>query len=233
MMNKSIGIHTIRSAAVRLLVALLATVVLTSATLATTDTPNSVIDSAVVQLAEMLDGRKDELAEDRKALYKLIDKILLPRFDRKFAAQVVLAKHWRTATAEQRTRFIEAYYQALVRKYADGVLEFDPDRITVLPYRGDESRPRARVRSTVALDDGSKVAVDYELVKRDSGWLVFNVVIEGVSYVRNFRAELDAEIRSSSLEAVIARLEKEANIVGATGPEKDGDSGEAASSADE
>ena len=55
-------------------------------------------------------------------------------------------------------------------------------------------------------------AVDYELVKRDSGWLVFNVVIEGVSYVRNFRAELDAEIRGSSLEAVITRLEREANI---------------------
>jgi phospholipid transport system substrate-binding protein len=64
----------------------------------------------------------------------------------------------------------------------------------------------------VALDDGSKVAVDYDLVKRKSGWLVFNVVIEGVSYVRNFRAELDSEIRSSSLDAVIARLENEAGI---------------------
>lgn len=233
MMNDTKAKDTIQGAATKLLAALLATLLLASAAQATADTPNAVIDSAVIQLSEMLDGRKEELAADRKALYKLIDKILLPRFDRKFAAQVVLAKHWRTATAEQRTRFIEAYYQALVRKYADGVLEFDPDRITVLPYRGDESRPRARVRSTVALDDGSKVAVDYELVKRDSGWLVFNVVIEGVSYVRNFRAELDAEIRSSNLEAVIARLEQEANIGEATDPENDGDSGEAAVSPDE
>ena len=66
--------------------------------------------------------------------------------------------------------------------------------------------------TTVALDDGSKAAVDYELVKRDSGWLVFNVVIEGVSYVRNYRAELDAEIRRSSLDDVIARLESEADM---------------------
>ena len=147
---------------------------------AVTDSPNAIIDSAVLQLTEKMDGRKEELSADRQALYALIDEILLPRFDRKFAAQVVLAKHWRKASAEQRTRFIEAYYQALVRKYANGVLEFDPDRIVVLPYRGDESRPRTRVRSAVTLDDGSKVAVDYELVKRDSGWLVFNVVIEGV-----------------------------------------------------
>ena len=176
-------------------------------------TPNAIVDSAVVLLTERLDGRKAELSANRQDLYALIDEILLPRFDRKFAAQIVLAKHWRTASDDQRARFIEAFYQSMVRKYADGVLEFDPDRIVVLPYRGDPSRPRTKVRSTVDLDDGSKVAVDYDLVKREAGWLVFNVIIEGVSYVRNFRAELDAEIRSSSLDAVIERLEDEAGIV--------------------
>ena len=176
------------------------------------ESPNAVIEDSVTLLAEQLDGRKEELAEDRAALYEIIDGILLPRFDRRFAAQVVLAKHWRTATEEQQSRFIEAFYQALVRKYADGILEFDPDMITVLPYRGDATKKRTRVRSTVDLDDGSRVAVDYELVKRRAGWLVFNVVIEGVSYVRNFRAELDSEIRASSLQAVIDRLEGEAGI---------------------
>ena len=210
-----------RRGALKTLIAALTAAILCGPALADTDSPNAVIDGAVAQLTELLDGRKAELAADRKALYALIDEILLPRFDRKFAAQVVLAKHWRAASGTQRTRFIEAYYQALVRKYADGVLEFDPDRIEVLPYRGDLSKPRTRVRSAVALDDGSKVAVDYDLVKRDSGWLVFNVVIEGVSYVRNFRAELDAEIRASSLEEVIARLEREAEIGTAEAPAAD------------
>lgn len=176
------------------------------------DSPNAVIESSVTLLAEKLDGRKEELAGNRQELYTIIDGILMPRFDRRFAAQVVLAKHWRTASEEQQTRFIEAFYRALLRQYSDGILEFDPDMITVLPFRGDATKKRTRVRSTVALDDGSKVAVDYELVKRKAGWLVFNVVIEGVSYVRNFRAELDSEIRASSLDAVIGRLESEAGI---------------------
>jgi len=179
------------------------------------DSPNAVIESSVKLLAEQLDGRKDELAENREELYEIIDGILMPRFDRRFAAQVVLAKHWRTASEEQQARFIEAFYRALLRKYSDGILEFDPEMITVLPFRGDDTKKRTRVRSTVALDDGSTVAVDYELVKRKAGWLVFNVVIEGVSYVRNFRAELDSEIRASSLEAVIQRLEGEAGIASA------------------
>ena len=176
------------------------------------DTPNGVIEESVALLAEGLDGRKSELAVDRPALYKLIDSILLPRFDRDFAAQIVLAKHWRTASAEQKDRFIAGFYQSLMRRYADGMLEFDPNMITVLPFRGDATKNRTKVRSTVVLDDGSKVAVDYDLVKRESGWLLFNVVIEGVSYVRNYRAELDSEINGSSLDAVIERLEREAGI---------------------
>lgn len=180
------------------------------ATAVADDSPNAVIEESVALLNEQLEGRREELANNMQALYEIIDGILLPRFDRRFAAQVVLAKHWRTASEEQQTRFIEAFYQALVRKYADNVLEFEPEMINVLPYRGDPTKKRTRVRSTVDLDDGTRVSVDYELVKRKVGWLVFNVVIEGVSYVRNFRAELESEISGSSLEAVIERLEREA-----------------------
>ena len=195
-----------------LMTSLVLAVLVAAPTVADDQTPQQVVESAVTSLAEKMDGRQEELAADRQSLYAIIDELLLPRFDRKFAAQMVLAKHWRTADATQRDRFISAFYQALLRRYADGVLEFDQDKITVLPFRGDLSKPRTKIRSSVQLDDGSKVAVDYELVKRESGWLLFNVVIEGVSYIRNYRTELDSEIRRSSLEAVINRLEAEAGI---------------------
>jgi phospholipid transport system substrate-binding protein len=191
---------------------LLAAVVITAPVYAELPPPQEVIESAVSQLTESMEGRREELMEDRQALYALIDEVLLPRFDRKFAAQMVLAKHWRNADDAQRERFIKAFYQALLRRYADGLLEFEQDRVEVLPFRGDLSKPRAKVRSTVQLNDGGKIAVDYELVKRDTGWLLFNVVIEGVSYIRNYRTELDSEMRGSSLDAVIERLEREAGI---------------------
>jgi phospholipid transport system substrate-binding protein len=196
----------------RWFIVLMALVAQSSGAQSVEDSPNVVIESAVVLFAEQLDGREDELSDNRAELYEIVDGILMPRFDRRFAAQVVLAKNWRTASEEQQARFIEAFYRALLRRYSDGILEFDPNMITVLPYRGDMTKKRTRVRSTVVLDDGSKVSVDYELVKRKAGWLVFNVVIEGVSYVLNFRAELESEIRASSLEAVIERLEREAGI---------------------
>ena len=195
----------------RFLTVFLATGVLCNPVLlAAADDPNAVVDEAAELLAEKLDGRREELAADSQALYDIIDEILLPRFDRRFAAQLVLAKHWRSATPEQRERFIEGFYQAMLRRYADGVLEFEQERVKVMPFRGDLSKRRAKVRTTVVLDDGTTAAVDYELVKRDAGWLVFNVIIEGVSYVRSYRAELDSEIRSGDLDSVIKRLESEA-----------------------
>lgn len=172
--------------------------------------PNEFIQEAVDLLTQKLDGREEELAEDSEALYSLIDEILLPRFDRRYAAGQVLARHWRGASAEQRERFVDAFYTTLLHRYADALLEFDNNRVEILPYRGDEEKKITFVKTMVRLEDGTKVPVSYALVKRNDGWQMFDVTVEGVSYVRNFRAEFDAEIRSTSIEQVIARLEEEA-----------------------
>ncbi|MDX1405914.1 MAG: ABC transporter substrate-binding protein [Woeseiaceae bacterium] len=171
--------------------------------------PNDVVQSAADELAAALDGRKDKLAADRDALYAVIDKILMPRFDRRYAAQLVLGRHWRTASDTERNEFIEAFYASLVRKYGDGVLDYEQDKLEILPYRGDDTQPRTTVKTFVYLDDGTKVPVNYGLVKRDSGWMMFDVTIEGISYVRNFRTELNAEIQANGLRSVIDRLNGE------------------------
>jgi phospholipid transport system substrate-binding protein len=201
----------IRSSSSRI-AALAAAVFLATGVLADPGAPDDVIAGAVVELTDKLDGRKDELAQDKDALYALIDEILLPRFDRKLAAQLVLAKHWRGASEEQQERFIEAFYNSLLQKYADGLLEFDQERIEVIDFRGDASAKRSLVKTNVTLNDGTKVPVHYDLVNRGDRWLIFNVKVEGVSYISNYRSELDAEIRATSLAAVIDRLEVEAGI---------------------
>jgi len=112
----------------------------------------------------------------------------------------------RPVSEEQRADFIGAFYRSLLRRYSDGVLEFDPDRIEMLPFRGDESKKRTTVKTIVRLEDGTKVPVSYGMVRRDEGWLMFDVTIEGISYIRNFRTEMNAEIQAKGLDAVIARL---------------------------
>ncbi len=172
--------------------------------------PNDVVADALNLLDQEIKTRKEELSNDKHALYEIIDDVLLPRFDRKFAAQLVLARHWRTASDDQKTRFIEAFYATLVHRYADGVLQFHLDKMEILPFRGDEPEKRTVVKTTVLLDDGTEVPVHYAMVKRPHGWLMYDVKIEGISYVRNFRAEFNSEINATGLDAIINRLEAEA-----------------------
>lgn len=190
----------------------IAALALSSPAVADASMPDDVIREAVDLLEQGLDGRREELAADKDALYDFIDGILLPRFEREFAARQVLGKHWNSASEEQRERFIEAFYTTLLQRYAEGILEFDTDRVEILPFRGDASGRYATVRTTVRLDDGTRVPVHYDLVRVRDAWWMFNVKIEGVSYVKNYRTELDEEIRTSSLAAVIERLEAEAGL---------------------
>ena len=182
------------------------------AALAQTDSPNALIEETANLLDERLAECRADYENDSRALYAFIDEILLPRFDRRYSAQLVLGRHWKTATDEQRAAFIDAFYGHLLRKYADGVLQFDMSKIDILPFRGDDTKKRTMVKTTVRLDDGTKVPVNYGLVKREQGWLMFDVVIEGISYVRNFRAELNSEIQKKSIDAVIERLNAEATV---------------------
>ncbi len=173
--------------------------------------PDAVVQETAKLLDQSVEGRRDELKKDKSALYALIDEILLPRFDRRYAAQLVLARHWRTASEEQRDQFIDAFYNNMMRLYAEAVLDFNIGRMEVFPFRGDATKKRVKVKTTMRLDNGTKVPVNYGLVRRDAGWKMFDVEIENISYVRNFKAELNTEIQVEGLDGVIARLEARNN----------------------
>ena len=171
------------------------------------EAPDAVVQQVATLLDQAIEGRRDELGNDKEALYELIGGILLPRFDRRYAAQLVLARHWRTASEEQRNQFIDAFYINMMHLYAEAILEFNLDRLEVFPFRGDATKKRVTVKTTMRLDDGTKVPVNYAMIKRKAGWQMFDVTIENISYVRNFKAELNSEIQIEGLDGVIARLQ--------------------------
>ncbi|MEL7298024.1 MAG: ABC transporter substrate-binding protein, partial [Pseudomonadota bacterium] len=127
-----------------------------------------------------LSGQREALEADEAKLVEFVDSLLAPRFDRNYAGRLVLARHWRGASKDQKRRFIDGFYQAMLKRYATGVLEFQEDRIEILPSRGEQKGNRATVRTNVTLDSGESVPVNYGLVNRgDAGWKVYDVTIEG------------------------------------------------------
>ena len=171
--------------------------------------PQELIQKVSQDMLRDLTGNREALRKDPAQLRALVDRHLLPYFDTDFAARLVLGKHWRTATEEQRKRFIDAFYQSLMRNYGDALLEFTDDRIRFFPFKGDPNADTATVRTEVKRDDGTPVPVNYSLRRTESGWKAWDVTIEGISYVKNFRTDFGAEIDQKGLDAVIQRLESQ------------------------
>ena len=173
--------------------------------------PHEIISTAASSITEQLNGRKGYLSENRHELYALINEILVPHFDVRYAGRLVLGKHWKAASASQRDRFIDVFYEFLMQSYANGVLKFNEDAITVHPVAPGADDKRVVVRTDMRMDDGSLVPVNYSMRKSASGWRVYDVRIEGVSYIKNYRNQFNAEIAALGIDAVIQRLQSETN----------------------
>ncbi len=183
--------------------------------------PQQLIEQVSQQMLRDIDAHRAVLRTDPAKLRALVDKNLLPNFDTEYSARLVLGKHWRTATPEQRSRFVEAFIQSMMRKYGTALLDFTADRLTILPFKGDPAATTATVRTEVKRDNGTPVPVNYSMRGTPQGWKAWDVTIEGVSYVKNFRTDFGSEIDAKGLDAVINRLETE-NASASKAPAKAG-----------
>mgnify|MGYP001142796200 FL=1 len=171
-------------------------------------TPVQIVQGIADQLATAIEGHRDELKRDKEKLIAIIDDVFLPHFDIDYASILVLGRHAREATPAQRDRFAKAFYNSITHRYAEGLLNYTRGKVKVLPFNGDLNDKRTVVRTQVVLDDGKLVSIDYAFRKsRNGDWKAYDVIIEGISYVTNYRNQVDAEIRKVGIEQLITNLE--------------------------
>jgi len=179
---------------------------------ASTLTPQQLVENSAKRMLQELDANRAMYKADPAKLDALVGNVLLPNFDTEYSARLVLGQTWRTATPEQRKRFVDAFYHSLLRNYGAALIDFTGDRFVVLPYKGDPGDTTATVRTEVKKSTGDKVPVNFSLRKTPEGWKAWDVVIEGISYVKSFRTDFAAEIQQKGLDDVITRLEKEGRV---------------------
>ena len=167
-----------------------------------------VVQTAAQNMLQALDANRDAYRKDPSKVGQLVDKYLLPHFDTEFAARLVLGQHWRSATPEQRQRFIDAFYHSVLTNYGNALVDFTADKLKVYPTNVDPNSTRATVRTEVKRSTGDRVAVNYYLHKTPEGWKAWDVVIDGISYVNSYREDFGAQIDQQGIDAVINRLER-------------------------
>ena len=186
---------------------LLALLMTVTATASGATDPRELIMQVTETTLAKVEAERAVLKENPKKLNALVRDILLPHFDFVAMSQSTLGKHWRTADQSERDRFVIAFRSLLVRTYATALLDYGGQQVDYLPMGAIEDTTNVTVRTEIAQPGGLALPIHYRLHLVDDRWLVFDVAIEGVSLITNYRTTFSSEIRSTSLEAVIEKLE--------------------------
>lgn len=175
-------------------------------------TPDKVVQDTAKAMFEAVNSKKAELQKNPNELYDLVGKILLPHFDFPRASQLVLGQYWRTASDAQKKAFQDAFYKYLVHGYSDALVHgnYSEHNVQVEPYRPGSDPNKAYVKTKVLRDNAPPVEVDYWLLNEQGQWKAFDVIIEGISYVLNYRNQFGPEIQQNGLDELIKRLNSDA-----------------------
>lgn len=182
-------------------------IVLVSGAAAAVVPPQEVIQNTSARMLSALRQNYAALKQDSSSIYGLVDQIVLPNFDFDLMSRWVLGRAWQQATPEQRRRFSEEFRTLLVRTYAKALLEYANEEVRVLPQPAADGN-EATVRTEVRVRTGPPIQINYSMHLGNDAWKVYDVTVDGVSLVTNYRGTFASQTRASGLDAVIADLQR-------------------------
>lgn len=175
--------------------------------------PKEMVKELSQSVLKQIDLQRDALASDPAKVKVFADEYILPYVDTPKMARYVMGQYWRSATAKQQADFSEEFKNTLLRSYSQSLIKLKVSKIKVT--RVEEPREgRATVVTDVTQSDGNVSSVIYRayLNKHTHKWMLYDVTIEGISLLLNYRKIFASEFDSKGIDQVIASL-KEKNKV--------------------
>jgi len=170
------------------------------------DSPEAVVKDTTEKVLAALKDHQAEVKANPQAVMPLVRDIVLPQFDFVLMSKLVLARNWRDASPEQQQRFVEEFRDLLIRTYGTSLSQYSGQKVNYLPNQPSPQPDRATVRTEIVQPSGPAIPVVYQLRQGKDGWKVFDVVIEGVSLVQNYRSTFNSEIQQGGIEGLITKL---------------------------
>ncbi len=169
--------------------------------------PDLVVIQATDEVLKAITDRRSELQADKAKLYALVHEIILPNMDFLRISRAILGKHWRTATPEQQQEFQQEFTALLIRTYATALFQYTDQKIVYKPLQVRDGDDRASVRAEFVPNDGPRVPFSYSLTNRDdTRWRVYDIKIDGVSLVTNYRTSYGNIIQKDGIDGLIDAL---------------------------
>src|SRR5229473_37027 len=169
--------------------------------------PDELVRKTTQEIIRLIKANRTVYSQDITKLYAMVDQQVLPHFDFERMAQWVLGRYWRQANEDQRARFIKEFRELLVRTYATALLNYTDQEVVYAPFNGKPDDEEAVVKTEIKQTNGSSnIPIQYAFYNKKPGWKVYDVVIDGVSLVTNYRATYASKLKQEGIDAVIASI---------------------------
>jgi len=191
----------------RLALTLLAVILSFGVAANTEITPEALVKDTTEKVLGALEKEKELIAQDPGLIYGIVDEYILPHFDFQRMSQRVLGKYWHRATDEQQKKFVSQFQNLLVHTYGAALREYSNQKIEFLATRSRDDG-EVSVRTQIVQGGSPPIPIQYEMYKPAGAWKIYDISIDGVSLVINYRSTFASEIRSNGVDGLIERLVK-------------------------
>jgi phospholipid transport system substrate-binding protein len=168
--------------------------------------PQQLVRDTSTQILTAIQREESAIAQQPDRLYELVSEVVLPHFDFERMGRWVLGKHWRRATPEQQQAFVREFRALLVRTYSNALARYAGEEIVYPPLKVGEQERRVTVPMEVRPPGGMPVQIVYRMYRDHGNWKVYDVAVEGVSLVTNYRTTFSSKIQREGLEQLIRQL---------------------------
>ena len=170
------------------------------------EAPDDMVRRSTNEILAAMKADKDLQAGNQKKIEKLADEKVLPYFNFVRMTQLAVGRNWREASDAQKKSLIDEFRTLLVRTYSTSLSQYRNQTIEVKPLKLAAAEAEAVVKTQVIQPGGQPIPIDYSMEKTANGWKVFDVLIDGVSLVTNYRSSFNTEIQKTGIDGLIKSL---------------------------
>lgn len=184
------------------------------------DTPPDVLAKSTTQeVLAILKADKDIQGGNVQKVHALVEAKVLPHFDFNRMTQLAVGKHWNAASPQQKQTLVKEFRSLLVRTYATSLTAFSNQAVDFKPFSMKPDDTEVTVQTEIKQPGGKPIPINYDMYKTAFGWKVYDVSIDGVSLVINYRSSFANTIRQSGIDGLIAMLEAKSRSLEKSAPQ--------------
>ena len=179
---------------------------LTSNIAFSSDTPDGFLKDSVQEISLLVSKYKDRFETDEEFLRDKMNSSVMPKLDIKLMSKIILGKKiWTEMSESQKDDFVEAFQYRMTSTYMKSITAFDGEKVVFLPYEPGKRENIAYVKSKYLIPGGD-IAVDYRLIKKSEKWKVYDIIFDGISLMKNYRADFREHVSQNGIESLIISL---------------------------